>query len=121
MTRWAVLMPLPVTLSLPLRSGTRETGPLWMPIRSLRRGWPPSARATSAAHWTGASGSRKKTSAMPSPVSSPMSLLPLGGAGEFGGAAHDRAQFLGQPGLFLHGQAGVARHVQEQHMGDFGG
>src|SRR5258706_4689819 len=73
MTRWATLMPSPMILGWLLRSRTRRTGPRLMPMRAGRLGGSSaggavdrrSHLATSAA----SSGSPRKLTATPSPVS----------------------------------------------------
>jgi hypothetical protein len=68
-TRCAMLIPPPATLRFALISATRYTGPLCSPIRSRIAAEP---LRTIWSKWTaqraGASGSPKKTSAIPSPV-----------------------------------------------------
>ena len=98
-TRLAMLMPAPARLARSFTSTTPLTGPLWIPIRSCRRGCSLSARLISTAHCAGASGSGVKDQRHP--VASWDLQKATGGFGFGIVRRHEQSRSVPQPRVLL--------------------
>ena len=118
-TRFAMLSPAPARLALSFTSTTPLTGPLWIPIRSCRRGCSLSARLISTAHCAGASGLRVKDQHHPVASWDPNQTVRGFGSLKLFGGANNPVQFLNRRVLVVNRKLRVANDVDEQDMGDF--